>query len=65
MLNLLLTLLVAAVVLGLIFWLLEMLPLPAPWGGAVRVIAILICLVVLITILMGGSIGLPFRFPRY
>ncbi len=37
-------LLVAVVIMGLIYWLITMLPLPAPFGTIVLVIFIIICI---------------------
>ncbi len=58
MINLLLTILVLAVIFGLVFWLLQQLPLPSPWAQIVQICAILICLFVLLGLVFGG-ISLP------
>jgi hypothetical protein len=57
--NLLITLLVYAIVFGLIWWLVMRLPLPAPWGMVAQVLLIVIALVFLFSLLTGGSLGLP------
>ena len=54
MINLLVSLLILAVVAGIAYWLLGMLPLPAPFRQIVQVIVILICLLVLLGVLFGG-----------
>lgn len=59
MINLLITVLILVIVCGLIFWALQMLPLPAPWGQAVHVIAILIFILLLLGVVFGGV-----NFPR-
>jgi len=55
MLELLVTLIVLAVVFGLVFWLLQQLPLPAPWGTVVRVLAVLVAIVLLLGLVFGGT----------
>lgn len=47
MLAILIQLLVAVLILGLLFYLITMLPLPAPFGLIVRVIFTVICILVL------------------
>ena len=58
MINLLFTILILAIVFGLVFWLLQSLPLPAPWAQVVQVAAILICILVLLGLVFGG-VSLP------
>lgn len=48
MLGLLINLLVVLIVLGLLFYAVSLLPLPAPYGPLVRVVFILICVLVLV-----------------
>jgi hypothetical protein len=54
MINLLVYVLVLCIVFGLIFWLLQMLPLPAPWGQVVQVVAGIICILILLGLVFGG-----------
>ena len=54
MISLLLTLLVLCIVGGLIFYLVGMLPIPAPFGQAVKVIVILIFILILLGVVFGG-----------
>ncbi|MEO7133354.1 MAG: hypothetical protein ABI024_03960 [Vicinamibacterales bacterium] len=56
MLNLLISLLVFALVAGLIFYLIGQIPLPAPWSMVVRVLAVVICIVLLLSMLGGVSV---------
>ena len=48
MLPVLLQLLVAVLVLGLLYFLITLLPLPAPFGLITRVLFIVICIVVIL-----------------
>lgn len=54
MLELLITILILVIVFGLFFWLIQMLPLPAPWGQAAQVLAVLICIALLLGVVFGG-----------
>lgn len=60
MIDLLITILIFLVIMGLVFWLLQMLPLPAPWGQAVQVCAVVICLLILLSVVFGG-VSMPFH----
>ena len=44
-------LLIAVIVIGLLIWLIRMLPLPEPWGVIAQVIAIIIAILYLIRFL--------------
>jgi hypothetical protein len=55
MIQLLLSLLVFAVIVGLVFYLLRALPLPAPWNVIVQVLVVLIAILVLAEMLLGGG----------
>jgi hypothetical protein len=55
----LITLLLYLVVLGLVYWLITRLPLPAPFGLIVQVVFVIIVIVVLFDLLGGGAVGLP------
>lgn len=57
--NLLITLLVYAVILGLIYWLIMRLPLPAPFGLIVQIVFVILVIVILYNFVAGGSLGLP------
>ena len=54
MLNLLATLLVIVIVLGLAFWAVRLLPLPAPASQIANVLLVLIALVLVLGLLFGG-----------
>ena len=58
MINLLVTIIILAIVAGLLYYLVGMLPLPAPFAQIVQVAVILICILVLLGIIFGG-IDLP------
>lgn len=61
LIGLLINLLIWGIVLGLIYWLLTMLPIPEPFKKFVLVLFILICILVLL-----GSVGfLGPTWPRY
>lgn len=63
MLSLLVTVLVMAIILGLIWWILTVLPLPAPIAQIIRVVVVVIFIVWLIYLLLplaGGGFGHPF-----
>lgn len=61
MIGLLINLIIWAVVMGLIYWLLSMLPIPEPFKKFVMVLFILICILILL-----GAVGfLGPVFPRY
>ena len=54
MIDLLITLLILVIIAGIFFWLIGALGLPEPWGRAAQIIAVLICLVVLVSVIFGG-----------
>ncbi len=58
----LLSLLFIVIIAVLVFYVLRMLQLPAPWGVIVQVLAILIFIIVLLEMFLGsGSLNLHFR----
>lgn len=57
--NLLFTLLIWLIILGLVYWLLMRLPLPSPFPLIIQIVFILFVIVLLFDLLGGGSIGLP------
>jgi len=52
--NLLVSLLILAIVAGLLWWAITMLPLPAPFAQIVRVVFVLIIVLVLLGVLFGN-----------
>jgi hypothetical protein len=52
MISILITLLVLVLVVGVIFWILSLLPIPAPWSNIARAIIALIVLIYLISMLL-------------
>lgn len=54
MISLLISIIIIAIIAGLAFWLVGMLPLPAPFGQIVQVAVVLICLLVLLGVVFGG-----------
>jgi heme A synthase len=59
--GLLVNLIIWAIVLGLVWWLLSMLPIPPPFQRFIQVLFILICILVLL-----GSVGvLGPAWPHY
>ena len=59
MITLLIQIIVLCIVLGLLFYLVGLLPLPAPWPMIIKVCVILICILVLVSIAFGGAGFLP------
>ena len=59
----LIEILIGAIVLGLIFWILSLIPLPDPFSRIVRVVLVVIVAIWLIYILAGLIPG-PFYGPR-
>lgn len=53
-------LLVMVIVLGLIYWIVTLLPLPAPFKNVALVIILVICLLYLLAILFGAAQPMPF-----
>ena len=64
MIGLLISLLVLALVVGIIFWLLTMLPIPQPFMNVLKVIIVLICLIYFIGMLPNVGYSHPF-YGRY
>jgi len=60
--GVLVSLLVLVIVVGLVFWLVNMLPLPAPWKSVVQVIMIIIVIIVLLQFFLGAPISRSWRF---
>ena len=58
MLSLLVSILVACIIFGLIYWILTVIPLPAPFAQIIRVVLIVIFCIWIIYILLGltGSV---------
>jgi cation transporter-like permease len=54
MINLLVTVIILAIVAGLLYWLVTLLPLPAPFPQIIQVAVVLICFLLLLGILFGG-----------
>jgi hypothetical protein len=57
--NLLFTLLIYLLILGIVYWVITLLPLPAPFRTVALVIFAVVVIVILLNFLMGGSLGLP------
>jgi len=54
MINLLITIIIFAIVAGLLYWLVGLLPIPEPFGTIIKVCAVLICVLLVLGILFGG-----------
>ena len=65
MISLLVTILVSCIIFGLIWWILSLVPLPAPFGQIARVVVAVIFAIWLIYLLLGftGGGGLHTGFP--
>lgn len=63
MIDLLFTVIIFAIVAGLIYWLVLQLPLPEPFATVVRIGVILICILVLLGVLFGG-VPVPWNVHR-
>lgn len=57
--SLLLTLLVYVLILGLVYWVITLIPLPPPFRTVALVVFAILVIVVLIDMVTGGAIGLP------
>lgn len=57
--SLLITLLIYLVILGVVYWVITLIPLPPPFRTIALVIFALLVLVLLFNFLSGGSLGLP------
>ena len=53
----LISLLIGILVLGLIIYVIGLIPLPAPFGMVARVVVAIICLIWLLSFLTHGSLG--------
>jgi hypothetical protein len=63
MLSILVTILVVGIICALIYWILSVLPLPAPFAQIIRVVVVVIFCIWLIYLLLplaGGGVGHPF-----
>lgn len=58
MIELLFTVIIFAIVAGLLYWLIGMLPIPEPFTTIIKVCAILICILIVLGVAFGG-INLP------
>lgn len=54
MISLLITIIIFCIIAGLIYYLLQLLPLPQPFKNIVMIAFILICILVLLSWLFGG-----------
>jgi|KBSMisStandDraft_5_1062788.scaffolds.fasta_scaffold03443_3 hypothetical protein len=61
MIDLLIYLLVLCLIFGLIFWVIRQLPLPAPFASIAIAVTGVICIIILLSMLVGGP---PFRLAR-
>jgi hypothetical protein len=63
MISLLVTILIMCLVFGLIWWILSLIPLPAPFGQVARVVVAVIFVIWLIYLLLGavGGTGVGFH----
>ena len=60
------SLIVTVIILGLLFWLVSMLPIPEPFKQIVTVIIIVICILYVLSLLFGMAPAFPvFRGGRY
>jgi hypothetical protein len=59
MIGFLISVLFLAIVAGLIYWIIGMLPIPEPFKNVVMVIFLLICLVYLVSMLFGAVAPFP------
>jgi hypothetical protein len=67
MLGLLVSILVACIVFGLLFWIISLIPLPPPFGQIIRVVLVVIFAIWIIYTLLGlagGGLGLGHPWPR-
>jgi hypothetical protein len=53
MLELLMTVVIGLLVIGLLWWIIQMLPLPEPFGRIAQVVIVVIAVIWLIYVLMG------------
>ena len=57
--SVLITLLVYALILGLLYWLITLVPLPPPFKTVALAVLVIIGVVLLIDLLTGGALGVP------
>ena len=55
MLCLLVSLLLWGLVLAIVWWIISMIPVPAPFGWVIQVVFAIVCLVVIFNLLEGGG----------
>ena len=55
MISLLITLLIVLIVAAVVFWIIGMLPIPAPWGNIIRAVVGLIILIWLLMYLVPAA----------
>lgn len=54
MISLLITIIIFAIVAGLLYWLVTLLPLPEPFKTIISVCCVLICILLVLGIIFGG-----------
>ena len=59
MIDILITIIILCIVFGLLYYLVQMLPLPDPFAMILRVCVILICILVVLSLAFGGGSYLP------
>ena len=52
LIALLVHILILAIVMGLIWWIITLIPLPPPFGQVVRVVFVVICVIILICLIL-------------
>jgi hypothetical protein len=57
MLELLLTVVIGLLIIGLLWWIIQMLPLPEPFGRIAQVVIVVLAVIWLIYVLMGAMPG--------
>jgi hypothetical protein len=65
MISILVTILVMCIIFGLLYWLISIIPLPAPFGQVARVVLAVIFVIWLIYLLLPLAGGLGFSHPYY
>jgi hypothetical protein len=61
MITLLIWLLFLVIIFGLVWWIITLIPLPAPFGQVAQVVVAVIFLLVLLSVLLGGIPLQPIR----
>jgi hypothetical protein len=64
MLELMLTLVIGLIIIGLLWWIVTQLPLPEPFGRIAQVVIVVLAVLWLIYVLMGAMPGGTVRLPR-